>query len=328
MKRNRYLTQIILVVLVSLTLAAATTSANGAWTTRADIPTARWEHSTCVVDGNIYAIGGAGPIYQALSTVEMYDPETDIWTEKSEMPTARQGLTTSVVDGKIYAIGGVDSASQGYSQLEIFTTVEEYDPETDTWTTKSPMPTARAWHSANVVDGKILIIGGEWEAKPGVATNHVLVVEVYDPATDTWSQKGDMPKHRAGGSSSVVDGKIYLFGGHGGAERVDEYDPVTDSWTAKSEMPTARNALSTSVLNGKIYLIGGNYPYRTSYKGIPIVDVYDAAKDTWTTAPDKITERFSHSSSVVDGKIYVIGGLEKWIGEAIEIVDVYDPDKE
>ena len=43
----------------------------GVWTTRADMPTARWLHSTSVVDGKIYAIGG-GSQYgsEALRTVE------------------------------------------------------------------------------------------------------------------------------------------------------------------------------------------------------------------------------------------------------------------
>ena len=93
------------------TATATAMSIGGVWTTRVDMPTERWEHYTCVVDGKIYVIGGAGPVYQALGTVEVYDPATDIWTAKSEMPTARQGLSTSVVNGKIYAIGGGVSLS-------------------------------------------------------------------------------------------------------------------------------------------------------------------------------------------------------------------------
>jgi len=56
------------------------------------------------------------------------------------MPTARVNVSTSVVNGKIYAIGG----SPGYKQwYDGFTTVEEYDPETDTWSKKADMPTKR-----------------------------------------------------------------------------------------------------------------------------------------------------------------------------------------
>lgn len=308
------------------TATATATSADDTWTKRADMPTRRWELSTCVVDGKIYAIGGAGPVYQALHSVEVYDPATDTWTAKSEMPTARQGLSTSVVNGKIYAIGGGASSSSSYTRVETFSTVEEYNPATNTWTTKSPMPTSRGFHSANVVDGKIYIIGGSQASGP----NHkrVLTVEVYDPVTDTWAQKDDMPAPRAAGFSSVVDGKIYVIGGYMGAQRVDEYDPATDTWTTKSEMPTARHALSTSALDGKIYAIGGYVPGVAGHPGVATVEVYDPATDTWITAPDMPTGRFGPRTSVVDGKIYVIGGIKYWITRADETVEVYDLQKD
>jgi len=298
--------------------------AQSPWKQKTDMPTGRWELSTCVVDGKIYAIGGAGPVYQALHTVEEYDPATDTWTTKSEMPTARQGLSTNVVNGKIYAIGGGVGSSSSYSSVETFSTVEEYDPATDTWATKSEMPTSRGFHSANMVDGRIYIIGGSHESAPN--RNHVLTVEVYDPATDAWTQKGDMPRGIGAGFSSVVEGKIYVFGGYGGPRRrVDEYDPATDTWATKSEMPTARHALSTSALDGKIYAIGGYVPGVPGYPGVATVEVYDPATDTWTTAPDMPTGRFGPRTSVVDGKIYVIGGMARWITTAYRTVEEYDP---
>lgn len=134
--------------------------------------------------------------------MEVYDPATDTWTTKSEMSTARQGLSTNVVNGKIYAIGGGASSLTSYTSVETFSTVEEYDPVTDTWTTKSEMPTARGFHSANVVDGRIYVIGGSPRAPD---SGVILTVEVYDPATDTWTQKGDMPASRRAGFSSVVE---------------------------------------------------------------------------------------------------------------------------
>jgi N-acetylneuraminic acid mutarotase len=318
---------------VPSTAAETAVRVDGFWTTRADMPTARWELSTCVVDGKIYAIGGAGPIYQALGTVEVYDPANDTWTTMSEMPTARQGLSTSVVNGKIYAIGGGAFSTFRFDGAEIYSTVEEYDPATDAWTTKSDMPTARGWHSANVVDGKIYLLGG---SRAGEASaNHVRAVGVYDPATDIWTEKGDMPWSKGAGFSSVVDGKIYVFGGYGGFRsfwRVDEYDPATDTWTEKGEMPTARIGLSTSALDGKIYVLGGYVPGVPHYLGDATVDVYDPATDTWKTAPDMPTGRFGPRSSVVDGKIYVIGGMGYWIGsadttenEADRTVEVFEP---
>lgn len=296
----------------------------GVWSTGADIPTPRWDAYPCVVDGKIYLIGGDGHSTQATNIVEVYDPATDTWETKSPMPTSRQVATTSEVNGKIYVIGGVVSSDPEYWDVETFNKVEEYDPATDTWTTKSPMPTSRGWHIASVVDGLIYIMGG---SKDGGASNqmrHVLTVEVYDPVSDTWFQKNDMPHSRAAGSGSVVDGKIYLFGGYQGKRRVDEYDPSNDSWTTKAEMPTARYELTTSELNGKIYIIGG-YDLVGETAGISFVDVYDPATDTWATASDMPTGRSSAFSAVVNGKIYVFGGLTVWPSEPLGIVEIYDP---
>ena len=54
---------------------------------------------------------------------------------------------------------------------------EVYDPATNTWTTKTSLPTARSGLSANVVGDKIYLTGGE----PDRTLN-----QVYDPTTDIW----------------------------------------------------------------------------------------------------------------------------------------------
>ena len=78
------------------------------------------------------------------------------------MPTAREWLSTSVVNGKIYAIGGCE---RNPARAWVISTVEEYDPATDTWKKKADMPTARGLLSTSVVNGKIYAIGGG----PGLA---------------------------------------------------------------------------------------------------------------------------------------------------------------
>jgi len=54
----------------------------------------------------------------------------------------------------ILILGGASIVEVGIS------TVEQYDPTTDTWTTKSPMPTPRWGFAACTVNGKIYAIGG------------------------------------------------------------------------------------------------------------------------------------------------------------------------
>ena len=84
--------------------------------------------------------------------------QVDTWTRKADMPTARNWFGTTAVNGKIYAIGGFGETSVG--GLVVFSTVEAYDPATDTWTKKTDMPTARDVLSTIAVNGKIYAIGG------------------------------------------------------------------------------------------------------------------------------------------------------------------------
>jgi N-acetylneuraminic acid mutarotase len=76
---------------------------NGAWSQLANLQTARGLHSVGAVNGKIYAIGGN---QLQNSSVEEYEPGTDIWTHKSPMPTGRGDFSCCVVNEKIYAIGG------------------------------------------------------------------------------------------------------------------------------------------------------------------------------------------------------------------------------
>jgi RNA polymerase sigma factor (sigma-70 family) len=292
----------------------------GTWTQKADMPTGRMLLSTSTVNGKIYAIGGAprgaqqGTLMSSVSTVEEYDPATNTWRTKAHMPTARFGLSTSVFNGRIYAIGGAMDRPQVPSS-----TVEEYDPAMDTWTTKADMPTARWGLSTSVVNGRIYAIGGfprdshNKEYDP-MGSHNTSTVEEYDPATDTWTRKADMTTARFGLSTSVVNGRIYAFGGARNCVTpafltVEEYDPATDTWRTKADIPTIRLYLSTSAVNGKIYAIGGT-GLACQGKGGPLwtVEEYDPATDTWRTKTHMPMAKVAFSASAVDGKIYAIGG--------------------
>jgi N-acetylneuraminic acid mutarotase len=270
----------------------------------ANMPTARQALTSSAVNGKIYVIGGTDG--SALNTVEEYDPATDTWKSSdpaandstpgvqdfTPMPTARYNLTSSAVNGKIYVIGGWNGFARN--------TVEEYDPATDTWTTKANMPAPRYILTSSVVNGKIYAIGGNL----GGPLN---TVQEYDPVANSWTPKTPMPTARYGLTSSVVNGKIYAIGGHDGVSQVNtvqEYDPVANSWIPKTPMPTARYGLTSSVVDDKIYAIGG-----VDSSVLNTVEEYDPATDTWTTELANMpTARVNLTSSAVNGKIYAIGG--------------------
>jgi len=62
---------------------------------------------TSVVDGKICAIGGYDYGNDVtVSTVEVYDPQTDTWTKGVDIPVPTEGMSTSVVNERIYVMGG------------------------------------------------------------------------------------------------------------------------------------------------------------------------------------------------------------------------------
>ena len=268
-------------------------------------------------------------------------PATLQWTRKADMPTARTGFATSVVNGKVFAIGGNIQLERGEFGDLSASTVEMYDPETDTWEQKANMPTARSGVSVSVVDGKIYAIGGSKVKTIQVPrgfnseSEELATVEMYDPATDTWTQKADMPTRKKT-MTCVVDGKIYAIGGwlttnekpH--LETVEVYDPATDTWAKAQSMNCARCSAAIGVVNGEIYAIGGlgSSPIQEqSDLYLSSVEVFNPKTNQWQEGTEMSAPKALHTASVIDGKIYVIGGYFTKDNEfkKLSTIEIYDP---
>jgi len=320
-RSNLFIAGIMLIVIGVVQQVTAVEMEAGTWTQKADMPTVRFIPGSAMVDGKIYVIGGAPVSHGATAAVEEYNPATDTWTRRADMPTARQGVVAAAVDGIIYAIGGNLGRDAG-GDINL-STVEAYDPATDTWTKKADMPTARAQPAIAVVDGKVYVIGGYGE------DNRILsAVEAYDPATDTWTKKADMPTAIWASDACVVDGRIYISGGatlwdfpFGILATVQVYDPATDTWTQATDMPRARFGHTASVVDGNMYIIGGS---DTIVGDFSTVDVYNPATDTWTTAADFPNPRSQPTAAVVDRKIYVIGGMNPPPGPEMTVLSTVE----
>src|SRR5205807_667699 len=84
---------------------------------------------------------------------------------------------------------------------------EVYDPATNSWQTRAPLPTARSGIATAVLDGKIFVFGGE---APSGTFHHV---EAYAPTSDRWSTYTAMPTARHGLGAVAIGGKIYVIAG-------------------------------------------------------------------------------------------------------------------
>jgi parallel beta-helix repeat protein len=224
----------------------------------------------------------ANPVFSSV------DVTSDSWTSKAPMQAARSRLGVAEVNGKIYAIGGDNARLLAYQSIEagigeVVNTNEEYNPETDTWVFKAPMPTPRCSFAVAVYENKIYCIGGYING-----VNVTGVNQVYDPATNTWETKASMPTPRAALQANVVNGKIYLIGGSSDRNRglssrylgVNEvYDPATDTWTTKTSAPNRITSGASAVAYGKVYFLATV----SNLDAGAFIQIYDTTEDSWST---------------------------------------------
>ncbi|TFH46763.1 MAG: T9SS C-terminal target domain-containing protein [ANME-2 cluster archaeon] len=299
------------------------------WTTKTDMPTARWALSSSAVNGKIYVIGGApdGGYWDdpSLAVVEVYNPLTDNWETKKPMPIGRNSFSSSVVNDIIYVFGG-----QSHAGTTNLSSVLAYDPLTDKWEPKTPMPDERSGLSSCVVKGKIYIIGG-WNFYPDSnEIYHIPDVWEYDPATDTWdTTRASMEIPREYLTANVVDEKIYVFGGWDETiayKTVEMYDPAIDKWKTMNDLPEERVYLKSCAVNNLIYIFGGT----TLYSIPPKTDTweYNPVTDSYKAVASMPMGLMHGSASELNGKIYTIGGIStaiSWPAQALARVFVYNP---
>jgi N-acetylneuraminic acid mutarotase len=228
----------------------------------------------------------------------------------SPAPTKRTEVAAAAVAGKIYVIGGFQEPTlSNLKDLAISQAVEEYDPASDRWSTKAPLPVGLHHAGIGVVKDKLYVIGGFTKSFLSV-WHPVDTVYEYDPGADTWTPHRSMPTARGALAVADMGGTLLTIGGYDGENNsaaVEAYDPAHDTWTARAPLPTPRDHLAAATIGGRVYAIGGRLD-RDYARNLAVTEVYDPATDRWSRAADLPTARSGITAGVVDGTIYVLGG--------------------
>lgn len=200
------------------------------------------------------------------------------------------------------------------------------------WTTGAPAPTKRTEVAAARLNELIYVVGGFEKPSLGNILNFAISdrVEAYDPHTDTWVTKAQLPipLHHAGIAS--IDGRLYVIGGFTRSAlsvwhpvgSVYMYDPERDAWAQRSPMPTARGALGVTAWEGKIFAIGGFGGDQNS----GAVEVYNPSTDTWTRRANLPTPRDHLAAVALGDRIYAVGGRRNLnYAENLATLEAYHP---
>ena len=253
--------------------------ANETWTKKKNMPLLSHHVALAEINGKIYVLGGftkpeKGPTaWVPINNAWEYDPANDSWKALAPLPTKRGSPVAAVVGGKIYVIGGA-STHPGSKETSIHParphravdTNEAYDPATNTWETRSTMPTARNHAAIGVVGNKIYVLGGRLGAGFITRASNTDIVEEYDPATDQWgSLKAPMPTARSATAWGTHRDRIYVAGGESRTStmsatfrKVEAYEPRTNTWHTLPPMEFARHGLAGDVVGNRLHLVSGD----------------------------------------------------------------------
>jgi N-acetylneuraminic acid mutarotase len=252
---------------------------------------------------------------------------SDSWAAKRSLSPYRYSMVAGTINGIIYVVGGVHT---NWTTSRRLSRVDAYNVATDTWSQVASMPGVReAPNGASVINGKLYVTGGynnlhtaEGLQKP------TKTLFVYDPGTNSWARKADMPQPGCYGAQGVINGKLYVFMppmrlcdpfADGDLVRFYRYNPATDTWVRRAVPPVPGEDLSGGaggVINGKFYLAG-----RDSR-----LHVYDPTNNTWETRASMSEPRSDMVAAVLNGKLFLVGGQSGWsdVGPMPEF-EVYNP---
>jgi N-acetylneuraminic acid mutarotase len=226
-----------------------------------------------------------------------------LWMRKAPSFMTRAETAVAALDGKIYVVGG--SVAGRY----VLALTEEFDPATEAWRARAPLPRELTHVGLVGLDGKLYAVGGFSSA----TSDHEGAVDAlfaYDPKLDAWRTLAPMKAPRGSVGVAALGGKLHAIGGRGLDKTTvathEIYDPATDRWRDAAPLSRARDHLAVVVADGRIHAIGG----RTAsfFDNSDLHEIYDEAADRWQSAAPLPTPRSSVAATVLQGMILVAGG--------------------
>jgi N-acetylneuraminic acid mutarotase len=216
------------------------------------------------------------------------------WVTKTSSSVARYAVASAVYNNRLYVFGGYNGS--------YLTTMEYFDPSTNTWTSRASSTTATHYHAMAEMSGIIYSIGGQLSGGGPTA-----VTTAYTVSSNAWSTKASLPVAKTWLSAVSTGSSIFAMGGSTSlaASGIVATNHVFNgtSWTAKASMLTARGSMALIYENGKIHALGGQLADGSISS---LHEVYNVAGNSWSTATALPIPMNMPNAFYVDGKIYVI----------------------
>jgi len=275
-------------------------------------PSLEWFYKAPEVNGTPYAYGGiafsrGGLVYfgtgvdatgQPSDLLFCYDPLTNQVNICSQVPGSPRRHGVAFTIGMNAYVGLGDEGAGGAA----FADIQRLNGNTGYFDLSYTFPGGlRSNAVVFTINNKAYIGGGN---NAGLDKNDLWE---WDPASNVWTAKANMPASISGGAAFAAGGKGYLL--REGFTQFWCYDPVANNWTVKAPFPGGQRAGSSAFeLSGFGYVGLGD-----GFSG-PRKDffVYDPVANSWSSAP-YIWSSYGRFGAMVTahlGKAYVTGGYD------------------
>jgi len=211
----------------------------------------------------------------------------------------------------VYVIGGRSSGDGTVTSV-----VKAFDVSSNVWRSKPnyPLPVEKT-NGAVELNGKIYVSGGftrRYDATRNVYRLETLArVYAFNPATNEWTRRRDMPVTSAEGVSDASNGLLYVAS-QGALWR---YNPATDQWVQLTRTPHDPWQAAGGFIGGKFYLV----------EALGAVDIYDPPTKTWSSGAKRPYRYCSPASATWQAKLYLVGCHDDFESAANQPMLVYDP---
>ncbi|XP_076018457.1 kelch-like protein 40a [Genypterus blacodes] len=194
------------------------------WLGMPSLPNPRCLFGLTEAENSIFVVGGKelkdGD--HVLDSVLIYDRQSFKWGESDPLPYQVYGHGTVSHNDLVYVIGGKSEGKKCMRRVCV------YNPTKFEWKDLAPMKKGRSLFGVTVHNDQIYVVTGVTDS--GLTST----VEVYDIATDQWSDFTEFPQERSSLSLISTGGFLYAVGGFAmmPSETSEEPTPteMTDIW--------------------------------------------------------------------------------------------------
>jgi len=297
-----------------------------------DRPAPRSGHTAVSIGKSKVILFGGFADKRFLSDVSVYDIENKLWyspectvngSDGQAGPSPRAFHVAVVIDCNMFIFGG----RSGGKRLGDFWMLD-----TDLWqwsemTGFGDLPSPREFAAASAIGNRKIVMYGGWDGKKWLSD-----VYIMDTMSLEWTElavTGSVPPPRCGHSATMIEKRLLIFGGRGGAgpimgdlwalKGITEEDNETPGWTQlklPGQSPSPRCGHSITSGGPYLLLFGGHGTggwlsrYDVYYNECIILDRVSVQWKRLPTSNEPPPPRAYHSMTSIGSRFLLFGGFD------------------